>query len=206
MAKRDPYEVLEINRNASKDEVKTAYRRLAKMYHPDQYVNNPLSELAKEKFIEVQEAYDSIMDGNSASNGYSGNSYQGNSQGSYQGRSFNLSEIRSMIDRGDLFNAKLALGTISQKSAEWYFVSGLVDIKLGSYNSGLNYLQMATQMEPSNQEYKSTFEQIKQQVGGYRQSYTTYNQGSSFPMGCCCQMFLCDSCCECCGCDMIPCL
>ncbi|MGL5439710.1 MAG: J domain-containing protein [Filifactoraceae bacterium] len=202
---RDPYEVLELSRNASLEEVKKAYRRLAKMYHPDQYINNPLSELAKEKFIEVQEAYDKIMNGNSAGNGYSGGSSNQGSY-SYQGKSFSLSEIRAMVDNGDMFNAKLALGTFAQKTAEWYFLSGLVDIKLGSYNSGLNYLQMAAQMEPLNQEYKNTFERIKQQVGGYQKSYVNYNRGGSSPLGCCCQMFICDSCCECCGCDMIPCI
>lgn len=204
MAKRDPYDVLEVSKNASKDEVKTAYRRLAKMYHPDQYINNPLAELAKEKFIEVQEAYDDIMDGKVSSMG--ANTYQGGYQGSYSGRSYSLNEIRAMIDRGDLFNAKLALGTIAQKDAQWYFVSGLTDIKLGSYNSGLNYLQMAVQMDPSNQEYKSTFEKANEQLGGYRQSYKTYNKSTSFPMGCCCQLFVCDCCCECCGCDLIPCV
>ena len=57
----NPYEVLGISPNASNDEVKKAYRELSRKYHPDSYANNPLAELAEEKFKEVQEAYDQIM-------------------------------------------------------------------------------------------------------------------------------------------------
>ncbi len=57
----NPYEVLGISPNASNDEVKKAYRDLSRKYHPDSYVDNPLADLAEEKFKEVQEAYDQIM-------------------------------------------------------------------------------------------------------------------------------------------------
>ena len=58
---KDPYEVLGVAPAATDEEVKRAYRELAKKYHPDRYVNNPLAELAQEKFREVQTAYDDIM-------------------------------------------------------------------------------------------------------------------------------------------------
>ena len=58
---KNPYEVLGIPSNASDDEVKRAYRDLTRKYHPDANVNNPLADLAEEKFKEVQEAYDTIM-------------------------------------------------------------------------------------------------------------------------------------------------
>ena len=57
---RNPYEVLEIKEGSSTEEVKKAYRELAKKYHPDQYGNNPLQELAEEKMIELNEAYDNL--------------------------------------------------------------------------------------------------------------------------------------------------
>ena len=57
----DPYKVLGVSPSASDDEVKKAYREMAKKYHPDQYANTPLAELAGEKMKEVNEAYDTIV-------------------------------------------------------------------------------------------------------------------------------------------------
>ena len=58
MAKRDYYEVLGVSRDASEDEIKKAYRRLARKYHPD--VNK--SEGAEELFKEINEAYAVLSD------------------------------------------------------------------------------------------------------------------------------------------------
>ena len=55
--KRDLYEVLGVNKSASKDEIKSAYRKLAKKYHPDNHETGDA-----EKFKEVQEAYDILFD------------------------------------------------------------------------------------------------------------------------------------------------
>ena len=57
---RDPYSVLGVDQNASDEEIKKAYRELARKYHPDNYQNNPLADLAEEKMKEINEAYDAI--------------------------------------------------------------------------------------------------------------------------------------------------
>jgi molecular chaperone DnaJ len=84
----DPYRVLNISSNASDDEVKRAYRELSKKYHPDSYADNPLADLAEDKFKEIQEAYKEIMDmraggGNSTSGSYNagGQTYNPYGQG-----------------------------------------------------------------------------------------------------------------------------
>lgn len=79
---RDPYEVLGVPSNASDDEVKRAYRELSRKYHPDGYVDNPLAGLAEEKFKEVQEAYQQIMNQRSGNGSYQQSSQSG--QGYYQ--------------------------------------------------------------------------------------------------------------------------
>ena len=71
---RDPYEVLGVSPDAGDDEIKRAYRDLARKYHPDNYQNNPLADLAEEKMKEINEAYDTIT--RSRSGGGSG-SYGG---------------------------------------------------------------------------------------------------------------------------------
>ncbi len=66
MAKRDYYEILDISRNASPEEIKKAYRRLAVKYHPDK--NRENSKEAEEKFKEVSEAYKILSDGEKRKN------------------------------------------------------------------------------------------------------------------------------------------
>ncbi len=71
----DPYQVLGVSPSATDDEIKTAYRQLARKYHPDNYVDNPLADLATEKMKEINEAYDEIQrrrreGGQSASGSY----------------------------------------------------------------------------------------------------------------------------------------
>ena len=84
----DPYIVLGVKPDASDEEIKRAYRELARKYHPDNYQNNPLADLAEEKMKEINEAYDTITkmrSGGGASGGYqSQGAYRGSYQGGYQ--------------------------------------------------------------------------------------------------------------------------
>ena len=56
----NPYEVLGGSPNATEEEIKKAFRSLAKKYHPDNYADSPLADVAEQKMKEVNEAYDEI--------------------------------------------------------------------------------------------------------------------------------------------------
>ena len=58
---KNPYDVLGVPQNASEDEIKKAYRKLSRTYHPDANINNPNKAEAEEKFKEIQQAYQQIM-------------------------------------------------------------------------------------------------------------------------------------------------
>ena len=88
---RNPYQILGVSETASMDEIKKAYRKLSRIYHPDANVNNPNKDQAEAKFKEIQAAYQQIVDerehggSRSSYNGSYGNSSQsGYGQGSYQ--------------------------------------------------------------------------------------------------------------------------
>ena len=201
---RDPYEVLGVDRSASMEEVKAAYKELVKKYHPDKYADNPLADLAQEKLQEVNEAYDQIcknMSGNTGGSGWSGG-YSGSYSGSYSGGvSPEMQEARQRMNSGDLYGAEAILNRTSERSAEWYFLSGSLSYRKGWYDDAVSKFQTAVSMEPSNIEYRQTLSQALATGGAYRNnSYGRgYNSGSS---DLCCQlcgMYMCADClCDCC--------
>ena len=79
----DPYQILGVDRSTSDEEIKKAYRKLSRQYHPDANINNPHKDEAEAKFKEVQQAYQQIMD--EREKGYSSSGAGGGSQGSGYG-------------------------------------------------------------------------------------------------------------------------
>ena len=189
---RDPYSVLGVSQNASDDEVKKAYRELARKYHPDNYQNNPLADLAEEKMKEINEAYDTIT--KQRSGGYSGSSPGG--YGGYQQRSYSSGDpayarIRNLINMGDLNQAEQLLYEVGQKNGEWYFLSGSIAYRKGWMDEAMQNYVRAVQMEPNNMEYRQALALMQRgAVGGYRPS------GYSSAVGCDpCTTYLCCSMC-----------
>ena len=156
----DPYKILNISPDATDEEVKKAYRELARKYHPDNYHDNPLADLAQEKMKEINEAYELIQKqrknaSGSYSDGYSGSSYT--SSGSYSSASSNptLRQVRFAINRGDLGTAERLLGETPEHTAEWNFLMGIVASRRGWLDEARRYLETAVSMEPNNLEYQS---------------------------------------------------
>ena len=117
---RDPYEVLGVSPDAGDNEIKKAYRELARKYHPDNYQNNPLADLAEEKMKEINEAYDAITrvrsgggsgySGGSASQGQSGGyGYGGSAYQQQRTGSGVFAQVRQAVTRGDLEGAERLL-------------------------------------------------------------------------------------------------
>ncbi len=199
---RDPYEVLEIKRGASKDEIKAAYRKLAKQYHPDMHVNNPLKDLAQEKFLEVQEAYEQLMNDNgSGSNSYSSQS------GSYSGGAGDgeFQTARQYMNSGNYQQAIYILDNIKVRNAQWNFLMGVCYVNLGSTVQGMQFVQTASRMEPNNKEYSNYLGQIMNMQRAYQTRSYNYNRGGHSDMDCCTQLICADCCCECMGGDLISC-
>lgn len=164
----DPYKVLGISPGASDDEVKKAYRELAKKYHPDNYADNPLADLAQEKMKEINEAYDQITkQRKSGGTGYQ-QSYQGS--GAYQGSGYNYAQIRQAIQAGNLQYAEQLLDNCQSRDAEWNFLMGMLYYRKGWLDDARSFLQRACSMDPYNQEYRQALNTVSSGGMPYRQT------------------------------------
>ena len=196
---KDPYQVLGVSQNATDDEVKNAYRELAKKYHPDNYSDNPLSDLAQEKMQEINEAYDAIIRMRR-----NGQNHQ-RAGGYHTGGSSRYGDIRHLIQLGRTIDAEMLLDGIPAPSrdAEWYFLKGSVLYRKGWLDEAYDHFATAARMEPNNGEYQAAYRRLEQQrrTGGYR----TVGGGGCNSCDVCQGLICADCCCECMGSDLISC-
>lgn len=197
---RDPYSVLGVSPGASDDEIKRAYRELARKYHPDNYQDNPLADLAEEKMKEVNEAYDAITrqrsgGGSCQSGGTAYQSQSGYRTQSYQSASADpfFAKVRQCIQVGNIEAAERMLTQeATTKNAEWYFLMGAVCYRRGWLDEARQNYQMAAQMEPGNMEYRQAYAMMSQ--GGVSYRPTGYGTSGSSSCDDCCSTYLCISC------------
>lgn len=194
----DPYKVLGVTPDTGDDDVKRAYRELARKYHPDNYVNNPLADLAEARMKEINEAYDQIMSQRSGkSAGGAGSQQNGYGYGGAQGASSNpmYGQIRGAINAGNLAMAEELLQRSPQRDAEWYFLMGSVYYKKGWFDEAARAFTQACNMDPSNAEYRNALGMLNMSggYGGYRP------MDSSGMCDCCMQLACLNCCCSMCG-------
>ena len=181
----DPYKVLGVSRDASDEEIKTAYRRLAKKYHPDL---NPGDAEAAKKMQQVNAAYEQIKNPEKAAQhqqsgagGYGGGYYDPFG-GYYQQRSYSESQQGDQYQQaayqyirfGRYQEALNTLANSSERDARWYFLSALANDGLGNQVTALEHIRRAVSMEPDNPEYLRTLEDIQSGGATYRRQAGNY--------------------------------
>lgn len=214
---QDPYRVLGVSPQATDDEIKKAYRALAKKYHPDV---NQGSAQAEAKMKEVNEAYSMIMklrrEGTSAgyggasgygSGGYGGYSGGYGNAGGYGGYTANprMQAARNYIHAGHFQEAMNVLEDILERNAEWYYLCGEANLGLGNRVAALNYARQAVSMDPNSFEYRLLLNRLEGGAQYYQQSGAS--RGFTAPLAfcgspllsCCAINLLCNCLCNGCG-------
>ena len=206
----DPYRVLGVSPQATDDEIKKAYRTLAKKYHPD--VNHGSAQ-AEARMKEVNEAYSLIMkmrrEGANAGYGASGAGYGGyGSYGGYNnGASANprMQAARNYIRSGRFQEAMNVLESVMERGAEWYYLCGEANLGMGNRVAALNYARQAVSMDPDSFEYRALLSRLEGGAQYYQRNGAT--RGFSAPtalcgnplLSCCAINLLCNCLCNCCG-------
>lgn len=191
---RDPYEVLGVAPGASDDEIKAAYRKLAKKYHPD--LNGGSAE-AEAKMKEVNEAYDAIVKSRTQG-GYQSQSAGGygggrtTSQGGSRYQNPTLIQVRQLIAQNNLAEAERILRSTPANNAEWYYLMGSIAYRKGWMDDARQNFWTACNMDPSNMEYRQAMNAM-----GMQAQRGAYGGGDDIANLCttlCCLNCLCNSC------------
>jgi tetratricopeptide (TPR) repeat protein len=198
----DPYKVLGVSRDATDEEIKKAYRDLARKYHPDNYADNPLADLVQEKMKEINEAYDQIQKMR-AGGGNAGRSYSSDQGGDY---SAELLRIRSLVSNGRYSEADISLDSLpnTARNAEWNFLKGCVLARRGAYYEAMRYFETACYLDPQNFEYRRALDELRSRSASHSQPYRTSSQSGGL-CGLCATLWCADCCCDCLGGDLIRC-
>ena len=193
----DPYKVLGVSRDATDDEVKKAYRRMARQYHPDNFQNSPESKLAEEKMKEINEAYEQIKKIRSEPSSGRSAGFEGN----YDPR-LTYDKIRRYINEGNYREADtlLEIFAVTDRGAEWNFLKGCVLLHKGYFYDAQKYFETACYLDPTNEEYRQALNNIRsaRQTQTDRRTVDT-DEAMSGCVNCCNSLLCLNCCCNCLG-------
>ena len=202
----DPYSVLGVSRDASDDEIKKAYRKLSRKYHPDANINNPNKAQAEEKFKEVQQAYEQIMKEREYGSSGNYNSYGGfggfgtQGQNTYQDEeAVRRQAAANYINSRHYKEAMNVLSSLQQRNGQWYYLSAMANMGLGNNVNALNDARSAVNMEPDNMQYRMLLQRLEGGGSWYQEQQNPFggmpSDGSDYCMKLCLANMVCNLCC-----------
>ena len=146
----DSFELLGVSREAGANEVRRAYRELARRWHPDRFQEGPERMWAEEKMIAINNAYHEVL-----------RQIQGGQRmepaPAATPENAQLADARRLMELGQLSAARQALLRIATRDAEWNYLFGAVLLRLGEYEKAVLYFGIACRQRPQNTQYRTAY-------------------------------------------------
>ncbi len=167
---KDPYQILGVSPNATDEEIKDAYRKLAKKYHPDL---NQDKAYAEQMMKEINSAYDTIQklrerntnQDYNQNNNYGYHNYN-NSNSSNESQFYY--QIEQMIRMRNFYAAKSLLNNSPNHDSRWYYYNALASYGLGDIITAKEHIKIACNLDPYNPDYQRVADLINiQGQNGY---------------------------------------
>ena len=137
----DAYKVLNVPRTASREEIRTAYREMARRWHPDRFMAGPERDWANNKMAEINAAYRACLNG------------LRDARVDSDGDAERLAKVQKLIDAGKYLTARQMLMSFTTRCAEWNYLFGAVLMYLSETDKALIYLSVATHQNPNSVKY-----------------------------------------------------
>ncbi|MBQ3815456.1 MAG: J domain-containing protein [Clostridia bacterium] len=201
---KDPYQVLGIPRSASDEEVKRAYRSLARKWHPDNYAGSAQAAGYEEIMKEINEAYDAIQKERAGGGpSFSGGGTQSSFSSYTSAGTTSFEQVRELIAQGRYADAKLIIDSTppADRGAEWNYLKGCLLIQRGAFYDAQAYIEKACYLDPDNKEYSDARDNLRARASSYGQDFRR-SSGSGGDFDCCsicASVMIADACCDCCG-------
>lgn len=191
----DPYRVLGVSSDATEEELAKAYRRLAKVNHPDVNHGNP--DAAK-KMSDINAAYEQIKRGGASAGQAPNGPAAGTSGAAGSGDPFGFGfdpfdlfasfaggqrrtqapsgfdQVRMLLNAGYPGEALKALAAMAERGAQWHYYSAVANSHAGNAISALQHAKTAAQMEPDNTEYAQVLSQLEHGGAAYQRQSQAY--------------------------------
>ena len=146
---KSAYEVLNIPRTAGKDDIRKAYRELARRWHPDRFMEGPERDWANEKMAEINAAYRACLDGTPIPSAKP------------QDETDALRRIRGLIESGEYAMARAQLMRMDTRCAEWNYLFGRLLVETGRRERAVTYLTVAVHQNPRERAYRELLEKAR---------------------------------------------
>ena len=194
------YDLLGVEETASDEEIKARYEQLKKKYSEDRFLEGEAGNEAAKMLNRIDTAYNEIMT-------------ERREKGAAQSEGSSFAEVERLIRDNKIAEAQSALDAFNERAAEWHYLQSVVYYKKNWMNESKKQLEIAMQMDPSNEKYRTSYNILKEKIEYDKKKAETPQGGAQEAQGNAGaqpdyenqQMGgggLCEQCATCCACNM----